>query len=79
MGGGPRPPSREALIRGLRGLAGEAREAAELERDAATVPGSTRTPDDARLPARVCAQEPDEMVREHAAWALARLARHGAV
>jgi epoxyqueuosine reductase len=44
-----------------------------LQRNAAVVLGNIGTADDVGLLERVCAEEPDEMVREHAAWALGRI------
>ena len=44
-----------------------------LNRNAAVVPGSVGTTDDVGLLTRVCNEESDAMVREHAAWALALL------
>ncbi len=47
-----------------------------LKRNAAVVLGNVGTADDIALLERVRAEEPDEMVREHAAWALTRLGRY---
>ena len=44
-----------------------------LKRNAAVVLGNVGTTDDVGLLERVRAEEPDEMLREHAAWALARV------
>jgi epoxyqueuosine reductase len=44
-----------------------------LKRNAAVVLGNVGTRDDAGLLGRVQAEEPDEMVREHAGWAAERL------
>lgn len=44
-----------------------------LKRNAAVVLGNAGSADDVGLLARVCDEEPDEMVREHAGWALQRL------
>jgi epoxyqueuosine reductase len=44
-----------------------------LKRNAAVVLGNVGTADDVALLERVCDEAPDEMVREHAAWALDRL------
>ena len=46
-----------------------------LKRNAAVVLGNIGSPEDADVLMRVCGEEPDEIVREHAAWALARLRR----
>jgi epoxyqueuosine reductase len=45
-----------------------------LKRNAAVVLGNVGTADDVGLLERVRAEDPDEMVREHAEWALGRLA-----
>jgi epoxyqueuosine reductase len=45
-----------------------------LKRNAAVVLGNVGTADDMELLERACDEEPDEMVREHSAWALAHLA-----
>jgi len=45
-----------------------------LKRNAAVVLGNVGTADDVGLLERVLAEEPDEMVREHAEWAIGRLA-----
>src|SRR4029453_16698666 len=45
-----------------------------LKRNAAVVLGNVGTGDDVGLLGRGRAEEPDEMVREHADWALDRLA-----
>ena len=51
-----------------------------LKRNAAVVLGNVGTADDVHVLERVRDEEPDEMVREHAAWALGRIARRaGAV
>ena len=58
-------PMKRAKLRGLR-------------RNAAVVLGNVGTVDDADALERVCGEEPDSMVREHAAWALAAIrARRG--
>jgi epoxyqueuosine reductase QueG len=46
-----------------------------LKRNAAVVLGNVGTEDDVGPLGRVRDEEPDEMVREHAAWALWRLER----
>ncbi len=45
-----------------------------MQRNAAVVLGNVGTADDVDVLTRVLDEEPDAMVREHAAWALARLA-----
>ena len=51
-----------------------------LKRNAAVVLGNVGTADDVDVLTRALDGEPDQMVREHAAWALARLgARRGDV
>ena len=45
-----------------------------LKRNAAVVLGNVGSADDIGLLERVCAEEPDEMARQHAEWALGRLA-----
>ena len=44
-----------------------------LKRNAAVVLGNIGAPEDVDLLERVCRDEPEELVREHAAWALDRL------
>ena len=46
-----------------------------LKRNAAVVLGNVGTAEDADVLARALDEEPDQMVREHAAWALERLRR----
>jgi epoxyqueuosine reductase len=46
-----------------------------LRRNAAVVLGNTGAPEDAELLGRAGEHDPDEMVREHAAWAIARVGR----
>ena len=55
-----RSPMKRAKLRGLR-------------RNAAVVLGNVGTGDDAVVLARVAAEEPDSMVRDHAVWALERI------
>jgi epoxyqueuosine reductase len=47
-----------------------------LKRNAAVILGNVGTTGDVGLLERTCNEESDEMVREHAAWALAGLQRH---
>ena len=47
-----------------------------LKRNAAVVLGNVGAADDVELLGRVRDEEPDAMVREHAAWALTRLGAH---
>jgi epoxyqueuosine reductase len=44
-----------------------------MKRNAAVVLGNVGTADDVDLLTRVLHEEPDAMVREHAAWALASI------
>lgn len=46
-----------------------------VKRNATVVLGNVGTADDVGLLERVCHEEPDEMLREHAAWALEQLRR----
>ena len=59
--------------RRIHGLADEAREAAGLKGYAAVVLGNVGTSEDVDVLTRVRGEEPDSVVREHAAWALGRL------
>ena len=49
-----------------------------LKRNAAVVLGNVGTPEDTGVVTRALNEEPDPMVREHAAWALVQLRRQGA-
>jgi HEAT repeat protein len=61
----------------VHGFAREARGRGGLKPNAAVVPGDVGTRDDVDALTRTLHEEPDAIVREHAAWALARLRRWG--
>lgn len=63
------------VLRGIPEVADEAHEAAGLKRNAAVELGNAGTAEDIELLRRVSDEDPEPLVREHAFWALALIAR----
>jgi epoxyqueuosine reductase len=66
--------SPETFSRGFKGSPMKRAKLRGLKRNAAVVLGNVGTADDVGLLERVRAEEPDDVVREHAEWALGRIA-----